>query len=125
MDWSADAVKTIFAALHESGGQVMFSNDGGKTWNKLFKDAEFDKSDGLVSSTSIRGFIRKRGKASNARRMPARLGQKLRTAWRLAASSALTKAKPTGSRTKACWSVPPKWQPGAFRGMQLRRRALQ
>jgi hypothetical protein len=40
-------VKTIFAALHESGGQVMFSNDGGQTWNKLFQDAEFDKSGGL------------------------------------------------------------------------------
>ena len=47
VDWSANAVKNIFAALHESGGQVMFSNDGGKTWNKLFKDAEFDKSGGL------------------------------------------------------------------------------
>jgi len=47
VDWSADAVKTIFAALHESGGQVMFSRDGGQTWNKLFKDAEFDKSGGL------------------------------------------------------------------------------
>lgn len=47
VDWSADTVKTILAALHESGGQVMFSNDGGKTWNKLFKDAEFDKSGGL------------------------------------------------------------------------------
>lgn len=47
VDWSADGVKTIFAALHESGGQVMFSDDGGKTWSKLFKDAEFDKSGGL------------------------------------------------------------------------------
>lgn len=47
VDWSADAVKTIFAALHESGGQVMFSGDGGKTWSKLFKDAEFDKTGGL------------------------------------------------------------------------------
>lgn len=47
VDWSADSVKSIFAALHESGGQVMFSGDGGKTWNKLFKDAEFDKSGGL------------------------------------------------------------------------------
>jgi photosystem II stability/assembly factor-like uncharacterized protein len=47
VDWSTDMVKTIFAALHESGGQVMFSNDGGETWNKLFKDAEFDKSGGL------------------------------------------------------------------------------
>lgn len=47
VDWSAGAVKTIFAALHESGGQVMFSSDGGKSWNKLFKDAEFDKTGGL------------------------------------------------------------------------------
>lgn len=47
VDWSADAVQTIFAALHESGGQVMFSSDGGKTWSKLFKDAEFDKTGGL------------------------------------------------------------------------------
>lgn len=47
VDWSAESVKSIFAALHESGGQVMFSNDGGKTWSKLFKDAEFDKTGGL------------------------------------------------------------------------------
>jgi len=47
VDWSADSVKTIFAALHESGGQVMFSADGGQTWRKLFEDAEFDKSGGL------------------------------------------------------------------------------
>jgi photosystem II stability/assembly factor-like uncharacterized protein len=47
VDWSADVVKTIFAALHESGGQVMFSNDGGKNWSKLLQDAEFDKSGGL------------------------------------------------------------------------------
>jgi photosystem II stability/assembly factor-like uncharacterized protein len=47
VDWSTDAVKSVFAALHESGGQVMFSSDGGKTWNKLFKDAEFDKTGGL------------------------------------------------------------------------------
>jgi photosystem II stability/assembly factor-like uncharacterized protein len=47
VDWSSDTVKTVFAALHESGGQVMFSNDGGRTWTKLFQDAEFDKSGGL------------------------------------------------------------------------------
>lgn len=47
VDWSADTVKTIFAALHESGGQVMFSKDGGQTWTKLFKDAEFDRTGGL------------------------------------------------------------------------------
>lgn len=47
VDWSAGDVKSIFAALHESGGQVMFSNDGGQSWSKLFQDAEFDKSGGL------------------------------------------------------------------------------
>jgi photosystem II stability/assembly factor-like uncharacterized protein len=47
VDWSTDEVKHIFAALHESGGQVMLSSDGGKTWAKLFKDPEFDKSGGL------------------------------------------------------------------------------
>ena len=39
--------QTIFAALHESGGQVMLSRDGGQTWTKQFKEAEFDKSGGL------------------------------------------------------------------------------
>ncbi|MGC4002336.1 MAG: hypothetical protein QM811_03995 [Pirellulales bacterium] len=47
VDWSAGEIKTIFAALHESGGQVMFSSDGGQTWKLMFKDAEFDKSGGL------------------------------------------------------------------------------
>jgi photosystem II stability/assembly factor-like uncharacterized protein len=47
VDWSTDEVKNIFAGLHESGGQVMLSNDGGKTWVKLFKDPEFDKTGGL------------------------------------------------------------------------------
>ena len=47
VDWSASELKSIFAALHESGGQVMFSSDGGRSWSKLFKDAEFDKSGGL------------------------------------------------------------------------------
>lgn len=47
VDWSTGAVGTIFAALHESGGQVMVSRDGGKSWSKCFKDPEFDKSGGL------------------------------------------------------------------------------
>jgi photosystem II stability/assembly factor-like uncharacterized protein len=47
VDWSTTEVKNIFAGLHESGGQVMFSNDGGKTWTKLLEDPEFDKSGGL------------------------------------------------------------------------------
>jgi photosystem II stability/assembly factor-like uncharacterized protein len=47
VDWSTTEVKNIFAALHESGGQVMFSGDGGNTWSKVFKDPEFDKSGAL------------------------------------------------------------------------------
>lgn len=47
VDWSTGAVRNVFAALHESGGQVMLSSDGGKTWGKLFKDAEFDRTGGL------------------------------------------------------------------------------
>jgi photosystem II stability/assembly factor-like uncharacterized protein len=47
VDWSAPEVKTIFAGHHETGGEVLFSNDGGKTWAKVFKDAEFDKTGGL------------------------------------------------------------------------------
>lgn len=45
--WSAGDVRHIFAALHESGGQTLTSSDGGKTWDKLFKDPEFDKTGGL------------------------------------------------------------------------------
>ena len=47
VDWSTPGVKNIFAAKHESGGQVMYSNDGGKKWIKLFEDPEFDKTGGL------------------------------------------------------------------------------
>jgi len=47
VDWSTSEVKNIFAGLHESGGQVMYSSDGGKNWTLLFKDPEFDKSGGL------------------------------------------------------------------------------
>ncbi len=47
VDWSSDGVKNIFAAHHESGGQVLLSTDSGKKWDKLFKDAEFDKTGGL------------------------------------------------------------------------------
>lgn len=47
VDWSTPIVRNIVAGLHESGGQVMSSNDGGLTWTKLFEDPEFDKSGGL------------------------------------------------------------------------------
>jgi hypothetical protein len=47
VDWSTSEVKNIFAGRHESGGEVMYSNDGGTKWTLLFKDPEFDKSGGL------------------------------------------------------------------------------
>src|SRR5205085_5494742 len=47
VDWTTPEVKHIFAGLHESGGQLMSSVDGGKSWVKLFKDREFDKTGGL------------------------------------------------------------------------------
>src|SRR5262245_36409314 len=46
VDWSTADVKNIFAGLHESGGQVLASIDGGRSWKKLFKDREFDKTGG-------------------------------------------------------------------------------
>jgi photosystem II stability/assembly factor-like uncharacterized protein len=47
VDWSTPEVKNIFAGRHESGGQVLSSTDGGKTWGKLFEDREFDRTGGL------------------------------------------------------------------------------
>lgn len=47
VDWSTPEVQNIFAGLHESGGQVMFSSDGGQKWERRFKDAEFDRTGGL------------------------------------------------------------------------------
>jgi photosystem II stability/assembly factor-like uncharacterized protein len=47
VDWSGEKVSTIFGALHESGGKVMLSTDGGQTWKLLFEDAEFDRTGGL------------------------------------------------------------------------------
>lgn len=47
VDWSTPDVKNIFAGLHESGGQTLTSLDGGKSWTKLFKDKDFDRTGGL------------------------------------------------------------------------------
>lgn len=47
VDWSGDVVMNIFGAHHEDGGQTMLSTDGGKTWSKIFRHAEFDKTGGL------------------------------------------------------------------------------
>jgi len=47
VDWSGDAVKNIFGARHECGGEAYLSQDAGKTWTMLFKEAEFDKTGGV------------------------------------------------------------------------------
>lgn len=47
VDWSDAKIQTILAALHESGGKVMLSTNGGQAWKQLFEDDEFDKSGGL------------------------------------------------------------------------------
>ena len=47
VDWTGDPVKAIFGARHENGGDVYLSTGAGKTWNLLFKDAEFEKTGAL------------------------------------------------------------------------------
>ncbi len=47
VDWSGSPVRNIFAARHETGGEVFLSGDGGKTWNRLFADPEFEKTGAL------------------------------------------------------------------------------
>jgi len=47
VDWSGDAVKNIFGARHECGGEAYLSQDAGKTWTMLFKEAEFDRTGGV------------------------------------------------------------------------------
>jgi photosystem II stability/assembly factor-like uncharacterized protein len=47
VDWSGGEVENILAARHETGGEVFLSNDGGKRWEKLFADPEFERTGGL------------------------------------------------------------------------------
>ena len=47
VDWSGEKVANIFAARHESGGELYLSNDAGKSWKKLLADPEFEKTGGL------------------------------------------------------------------------------
>src|SRR6266566_1452759 len=41
VDWSQSEPKAIFAARHESGGEMYTSNDGGKSWKQIGKDPKF------------------------------------------------------------------------------------
>lgn len=47
VDWSTDTVANILGERHEVGGEVYLSNDAGRTWKLLFKDAAFDRVGGL------------------------------------------------------------------------------
>src|SRR2546421_3478835 len=41
VDWSQAEPKAIFAARHESGGEMYTSNDGGKSWKQIDKDSKY------------------------------------------------------------------------------------
>lgn len=64
VDWSQDEPKNIFAARHESGGEMYLSTDGGASWTQTDKDPKYDavgifdektlvttKGDGVLRST--------------------------------------------------------------------------
>lgn len=52
VDWSIDKPQTIFAMLHESGGQTMLSTDGGQSWEKAEKDPKI-AGVGVVDAQSL------------------------------------------------------------------------
>lgn len=54
VDWSADKPQTIFAMLHESGGQLMLSANAGQSWTKSDKDASFTALGVIDSKTLLR-----------------------------------------------------------------------
>ena len=59
VDWSGESVRNILGERHEVGGEVYLSNDGGKSWKLLFKDAAFDRAGGLGifdASTLVRAW---------------------------------------------------------------------
>ncbi|HZL34548.1 MAG TPA: hypothetical protein VFC78_04505 [Tepidisphaeraceae bacterium] len=41
VDWSQSDPKSIFAARHESGGEMYLSADGGQSWKQIGKDPKF------------------------------------------------------------------------------------
>jgi photosystem II stability/assembly factor-like uncharacterized protein len=47
VDWTDKEITNILGERHEVGGEVYLSNDGGKSWKMLFKDAKFDRFGGL------------------------------------------------------------------------------
>ncbi|MFI5380081.1 MAG: hypothetical protein ACHRHE_12350 [Tepidisphaerales bacterium] len=57
VDWATEKPQAIFAALHESGGQLMATADAGKTWTKLDKDLKYTTV-GVIDATT---FLTTRG----------------------------------------------------------------
>lgn len=41
VDWTSDDPKTIYAARHESGGEMYCSTDGGRSWTQIDKDPKY------------------------------------------------------------------------------------
>jgi len=66
VDWSVEKPQTIWAAKHESGGEMLLSTDGGASWNKIDKDPGYcavgvadggtlltSKGEGVLRSTDM------------------------------------------------------------------------
>ena len=52
VDWSQPEPKAIFAARHESGGEIYTSNDGGKSWKQIDKDPKYTAV-GIFDETTL------------------------------------------------------------------------
>jgi photosystem II stability/assembly factor-like uncharacterized protein len=52
VDWTVDQPQTIFAARHESGGEMYISTDGGKSWTMTEKDPK-NYALGVVDSNTL------------------------------------------------------------------------
>ena len=61
VDWSGESVANILGERHEVGGEVYLSNDAGKTWKLLFKDAAFDRA-GCLGIIDAKTLLRARPK---------------------------------------------------------------
>lgn len=55
VDWSGESIANILGERHEVGGEVYLSNDAGKTWKLLFKDAAFDRAGclGIIDAKTL------------------------------------------------------------------------
>jgi len=62
VDWSDPQAKTIFAARHESDGEMYLSADAGKSWKQIGKDTRFAAvgifEGGVLVTTKGEGILR-------------------------------------------------------------------